>query len=67
MATILEFPQSDSSSRGSASHCGSATCEIIIFPGIRYERWEDHAPQPEEAAPRKKARAKKRDRMELPD
>ena len=67
MATILEFPQSDHVARGSENGSGHA-CEIIIFPGIRYERWEDAAPpSPEQEQPRKKSRAKKRDRMELPD
>lgn len=62
MALILDFnahasKACQSSSRGSIS--GSA--EIVIFPGVRYERWDDMT------ASAKKRRTKPRDRIELPD
>ena len=32
-------------------------CEIVIFPGVRYERWEDDSAKP---TPQKKKKARKR-------
>jgi hypothetical protein len=58
MATILQFRSEVG--RGKPPITGDA--EIIIFPGVRIERWED--------APKVKRRDKgrtKRDRLELPD
>ncbi|MGD9669985.1 MAG: hypothetical protein AB7U75_13130 [Hyphomicrobiaceae bacterium] len=40
------------------SIAGSA--EIVIFPGVRYERWDDEADGGQR-------RVAKRDRIELPD
>jgi hypothetical protein len=61
MATILEFRQGQklSSSRRSA---GDTPAEIVFFPGVRYERWDDTA-----AVRPAKKRARRRDRIELND
>lgn len=40
MATILEF-RCPSSRTTPASAAPGATAEIVIFPGIRYERWPE--------------------------
>lgn len=58
MATILEFRQRS----GSRSHVLQETpAEIVLFPGIRYERWDDAPP------PKARKRAKRRDRLEIND
>ncbi|MEZ5816287.1 MAG: hypothetical protein R3D44_04315 [Hyphomicrobiaceae bacterium] len=38
MATILEFRASDAGTKRSR-HRSGGSAEIVIFPGIRYERW----------------------------
>ncbi len=38
----------------------SESCEIILFPGVRYERWQEPA-QPAPEARKRKARGKKRE------
>ena len=42
MATIIEFPVQDArlASRRKSAH---ATAEVVIFPGIRYEYWEERS------------------------
>jgi hypothetical protein len=61
MAMILEFP-ARGLKQNAANGLASGDAEIIIFPGVRYEHWEDTQPQ------KKRARAKpKRDRLEIPD
>lgn len=58
MATILEFRRKVSP----RSHVlDGAPAEIVLFPGIRYERWED-TPNP-----KMRKRAKRRDRLEIKD
>ncbi len=59
MATILEF-------RGVAKHSKSAVAlrqqaagEVVIFPGVRYERWAD-APLPQQ-----QGRGTRYDRLDL--
>ncbi len=60
MATILEF-RATAKQNASGNTATRGGAEVIIFPGVRYERWEEPAPQ-------KRTRAKpKRDRMEIPD
>ncbi|WP_295559249.1 hypothetical protein [uncultured Hyphomicrobium sp.] len=64
MASILEFKQP-------ALHCrqmngktaGAAPADIVLFPGVRYERRTEA--QPETAKP--KRRARRRDHLELDD
>ena len=68
MATILNFKPTEAASRGEPAAAAIRTCEIIIFPGIRYERWDETSPSaPQPVETRKKARAKKRDCLVLPD
>jgi hypothetical protein len=61
MATILEFRQGQKLS-GSRRNTIDTPAEIVFFPGVRYERWDDTAP----VKPAKK-RARRRDRIELND
>lgn len=62
MALILEFSAHASKAcRRSASINATGSAEIVIFPGVRYERLDDTS------APRAKRRGKARDRIELPD
>ena len=42
MADILDFRPADDKTGRRARHTAQASgCEIVIFPGVRYERWED--------------------------
>lgn len=66
MATILQFRQTVPATRSESSDGLVTGAEIIIFPGIRYERWDegdaahtdvseldasiDHAPKPRRRA-----------------
>ena len=60
MATILAFSAAKSS-RPVAAASTRAGAEIVIFPGVRYER------TPEAATPAAKAVARERDRLSIPD
>lgn len=41
MATILEFPKRQDSAKSSRTGAALiASADIVIFPGIRYEYWE---------------------------
>ena len=61
MADIVEL-NAVSRSRAVDAREPAGSAEIIIFPGVRIERWEQ---QPEQ---KPQARAKRaRDRLELPD
>jgi hypothetical protein len=64
MATILEFrpTQRVYSSHSVGSQRGSLAvpAEIVFFPGVRYERWEDAPTQV-----KSKKRARRRDRIEI--
>lgn len=66
MATILAFRTV--ASKREEMHAGdqSASAEVILFPGVRYERWtelEAHAPR--DAASVMRNRGKQRDVLEL--
>ena len=64
MATIFEF-RTSAPARSSVSNARGAlgsTAEIVFFPGVRYERWEDAA---QDLKPKRKA--KKRDNLVLRD
>ncbi len=70
MATILDFRPAEGKIGSSQSGEGRRSpCEIVIFPGVRYERWETSPPPA--AVPKSKAskqrRAVKRDTLELKD
>ena len=53
MATILEFRTSgeEGASPRSRRRRGR-TAEIVIFPGVRYERWREPEPAGEASMPR---------------
>lgn len=61
MGLILNFNEHASRSCSKTSRVGIAgSAEIVIFPGIRYERWDEEAKGGQR-------RITKRDRIELPD
>lgn len=64
MATILSFKAAD---RGTTSQLGRvpAGCEIVLFPGVRYEY--QAAPREEEAAKSKRKAPRQRDKLVLKD
>ena len=41
MATILTFRKLELRRHESGDTAGAVSCEVIIFPGIRYERWNE--------------------------
>jgi hypothetical protein len=41
MATILEFPEMKPAPQPRKARRGRTSAEIVIFPGVRYERWAD--------------------------
>ena len=41
MAQILSFRTPEYRSSDSAGTSAGASAEVIIFPGVRYERWEE--------------------------
>ena len=65
MADILDFrPTEGKPGRRERGAARAATCEIVIFPGVRYERWETAAKEKPKAASRKRV---KRDTLEIMD
>ena len=62
MGLILDFNEHASRLMGRSARGGiGGSAEIVIFPGIRYERWDDGDEADHSAA------APQRDRIELPD
>jgi hypothetical protein len=61
MATILEFRQGQRT-LGAQRRGATMPAEIVFFPGVRYERWEEPT-----SAPKTKKRARRRDRIEIDD
>ncbi|MGQ0456655.1 MAG: hypothetical protein ACT4OU_06305 [Hyphomicrobium sp.] len=59
MATILEFRPA---LRPSMSVCRARAADIVLFPGVRYERWAE-AP-PADKKPAKKTKKRTRDVLE---
>ncbi len=55
MAQILTFRSAEMRRDEGAEHGAAATAEVIVFPGVRYEHWD-------EAGARSEASAKKRRR-----
>jgi hypothetical protein len=49
MAMILEFPEMQVPARRRIARRAQPSAEVILFPGVRYERWED-APTDRESA-----------------
>jgi hypothetical protein len=62
MATILSFKSSQRPSVAAILRAAGMSAEIVLFPGVRYERW---AEVPRDTKPAK--RAKRRDKIELED
>jgi hypothetical protein len=61
MATIFNFKPAGQSARSVQGRPPQKVCEIILFPGVRYERWADvPPPEPQKVMPTRKPRAKKR-------
>jgi hypothetical protein len=46
-ATILEFPEMQAPPRVRKTQRGRTSAEIVLFPGVRYERRADEQPQHE--------------------
>ena len=44
MATIYRITQMTMPQRQTATTATAGSAEIIMFPGVRYERWEDDKP-----------------------
>lgn len=65
MATIISFKAADRSSSMRTGRASLYGCEIVLFPGVRYEYHV--APQEAEAAKSKRKTARKRDKLELQD
>jgi hypothetical protein len=65
MASILEFRQPALGiRRTSTAGTPGASADIVLFPGVRYERWTE---APAETAAKSRRRARRRDRLELDD
>jgi len=68
MATILDFPQltpertRQAEMRAVDTNHPCASAELIFFPGVRYERAEPSSPPP-----KRQARGRAHDQIELPD
>jgi len=67
-ATILEFPGQSGGERKRRStiHNGQDEAEIIIFPGVRIERWDKSQDKPLTRL-KKRASAVRRDTLNLLD
>lgn len=65
MATILSFKAAERSSSMRAGRASLYGCEIVLFPGVRYEYHV--APQEIEDSKPKRKTARKRDKLELKD
>lgn len=41
MAMILEFPEMQVPAPRRTARRAQSSAEVILFPGVRYERWQD--------------------------
>ncbi len=57
MASVVEFQLRDRQPRKKAE--GEGAAEIIIFPGVRFERLESEPEMPEPNTPQRRVRAGK--------
>jgi hypothetical protein len=62
MATILSFKTTQRPSAAAIFRAAGMSAEIVLFPGVRYERWAE-TPRDTKSA----KRAKRRDKLELED
>ena len=66
MAQILTFRSGEMRRDESAVEPARATAEVIVFPGVRYERWDEGSEQPQhESSARKQTGDRRRDVLEL--
>jgi hypothetical protein len=66
MAQILTFRSGEMRRDESDVHSVGATAEVIVFPGVRYERWDQGSEQPQhESSAKKPTRDPRRDVLEL--
>lgn len=66
MAKILTFRPGEQRRDESGLACGGASAEVIVFPGVRYERWEDAEEAQSQLQPvKKRSRSRQRDVLEL--
>ena len=67
MATIVNFKPADPTVARNDARAQNLACEIILFPGVRYERWVDAPETPAKSSVvARKPRAKKR-KLEMAD
>jgi hypothetical protein len=65
MSSIIEFRCRPATVDEGVAHAATRSADIIIFPGVRIERWNE---ADAEARPKRRQRARpKRDRLELPE
>ena len=66
MATILTFRNLELR-RHESDTAGAVSCEVILFPGIRYERWNEVRDEVAQSAPASQASPvrQRRDVLEL--
>jgi len=68
MAQILTFRGGEMRRDESASSPARTNAEVIVFPGVRYEHWDEACGQPEhQASAKKRSRDRRRDVLELAD
>ena len=67
MAKILTFRAGELQRQDGGGACGGVSCEVIIFPGIRYERWSEvrSADEPVASATKAQPSYRRRDVLEL--
>lgn len=70
MADILDFRPSEG--KPGRRNARSAGCEIVIFPGVRYEHWDRRASErtaetPMQDRPKASRKRVKRDRLDIMD
>jgi hypothetical protein len=66
MAKILTFP-TDEIRRDVSALASGGSAEVIVFPGVRYERWNELADAQSrlQAASKKRSQDRQRDVLEL--
>jgi hypothetical protein len=63
MAKILTFRNEER--RDGDSACAGASAQVIVFPGVRYEHWEQPGAAPVMPATTKRRDHRRRDVLEL--
>ena len=65
MATIVNFKPAASPGQSNGARAERAMCEIIFFPGVRYERWTEPAQDAAPASQPRKIEARKKSHLEI--